>query len=128
MRQNISAGDPNEDFYGYSRAVRVGNHVHVSGTTAQHPYVEGCDAYVQAKNAFDIIRQALVDCGTSMDSVVRTVTYITDMEDGALVAQAHSEEFDNIRPAATLVEVSALDDPARKVEIEVYAIISSPTS
>lgn len=124
MRINVSSGDPFEDVYGYSRAVRVGDHVHVSGTTAQNPFVEGCDTYVQAKNAIEIIEQALIEAGTSLVSVVRTVTYVTNMADASLVAKAHLEAFASVRPAATIVEVSALDDPARTVEIEAYAICS----
>ncbi|MDW3179093.1 MAG: RidA family protein [Acidimicrobiia bacterium] len=127
MRTNISSGDPFEDIYGYSRAVRVGDHVHVSGTTAQEPFVEGCDTYVQAKNALDIIEQALVDVGASFADVVRTVTYVTDIADLHLAAWAHLEAFGDIRPTATIVEVSALDDPARTIEIEVYAICSTPS-
>ncbi len=128
MRINISSGDPFESVYGYSRAVRVGDHVHVSGTTAQPPFVKGCDSYVQAKNALQIIEQALIEAGTSFTSVVRTVTYVTDMADASLVAKAHLEAFEAVRPAATLVEVSALDDPARKVEIEAYATCSPQES
>ena len=122
MRQNISSGDPFEEVFGYSRAVRVGNHIHVSGTTAQAPFVEGCDTYLQAKNALDIIEDALLRARSSLADVVRTVTYITDMGDADLVARAHLEAFADVRPASTLVQVAALDDPARTVEIEVYAI------
>lgn len=122
MRTNISSGDPFEDVYGYSRAVRVGDHIHVSGTTAQDPFVTGCDAYVQATNAIEIIAQALTDAGADLGSVVRTVAYVTNMDDATLVAKAHLEAFREVRPAATIVEVSALDDPERTVEIEVYAI------
>ncbi len=122
MRLNISSGDPYEAEYGYSRAVRVGNHTHVSGTTAQDPFVEGCDTYVQASNAFDIIERALIEAGTSFASVVRTVTYVTSMDDAPLVARAHLERFEHVMPASTIVQVAALDDPARTIEIEVYAI------
>ncbi len=126
MSNTISSGDPFEAVYGYSRAVRVGEHVHVSGTTAQAPFVEGCDTYVQAKNALDIIEQALIDAGATLADVVRTVTYVTDIADLHLAAWAHLEAFGEIRPAATIVEVSALDDPARTIEIEVYAICTAP--
>ena len=125
MRQTISSGDPFEAIYGYSRAVRVGDHVHVSGTTAQAPFVDGCDTYVQAKNALEIIERALAEAGTDLPSVVRTVPYVTDMADVNLVARAHFEAFEHVRPASTIVQVSALDDPARTVEIEVYAICSA---
>lgn len=122
MRTTISSGDPFEDVFGYSRAIRVGDHIHVSGTTAQPPFVEGCDTYTQSKNALDIIEQALTAADAGLTDVVRTVTYITNMADADQVARAHLEAFADVRPASTLVEVSALDDPARTVEIEVYAI------
>ncbi len=124
MRTHISSGDPFEDVYGYSRAVRVGNTIHVSGTTAQPPNVEGCDTYQQAKGALRIIAEALEEAGASLASVVRTVTYVTNMADMNLVARAHLEAFADVKPAATIVEVSALDDPLRTVEIEAYAIVS----
>ena len=125
MRVLVGSGDPYEEIYGYSRAVRVGDHVHVSGTSAQPPFIEGCDSYVQAKSALNIIEQALKDVGTDLSAVVRTVAYVTDIADIPLVARAHLEAFEKIRPASTIVEVSALDDPARTVEIEAYAICSS---
>ena len=124
MRTNISSGDPFEDVFGYSRAVRVGNTIHVSGTTAQPPNVEGCDSYLQAKDALRIIAEALEEAGASLASVVRTVAYVNDMADMNLVARAHIEAFADVKPAATIVEVSALDDPLRTVEIEAYAIVS----
>ncbi len=122
MRRTVSSGGPYEDVYGYSRAVRVGGHVHVSGTTARAPHLAEGDTYQQAVAALEIIGAALDECGSSLSSVVRTVTYVTDMGDADLVARAHSEVFGAVRPAATLVEVSRLLDPAMKVEIEVYAI------
>ncbi len=122
MRLNIASGDKSESVYGYSRAVRVGSHIHVSGTTAQDPFVEGCDTYVQAKNALDIIEQALAEAGTTFASVVRTVAYVTDIGDEPLVARAHFEAFEHVMPASTIVQVAALDHPARTIEIEVYAI------
>ena len=121
MRTNVPSGGPFEDRYGYSRAVRVGNQVHVSGTTARDPHLDGTDAYQQAKAALEIVEEALRAAGSSLDAVVRTVTYVTDIGDTDLVARAHREAFERIRPAATLVEVSRLIDPRMKVEIEVYA-------
>ena len=126
QRQNITSGDPFENAYGYSRAVRVGEHIFVSGTTAQDPFVHECDTYVQATNALSIITKALEEAGASLQDVVRTVTYVTDMSDLDLAARAHSEAFGNVRPASTIVEVSALDDPARTVEIEAHAFVSAP--
>lgn len=115
MRRNIGSGSPYEDVFGYSRAVRVGNTVHVSGT--------GADAERQARSALAVIEQSLAEAGASVADVVRTVTYVTDIADMELVARAHHELFGEVRPAATLVEVSALIDPAFKVEIEAYAIV-----
>jgi len=122
MRRNVSSGGPFEDVYGYSRAVRVADQVHVSGTTAQPPHLERADAYQQAVAALAIIEKALREAGSSMAAVVRTVTYVTDIADAELVARAHREVFGEVRPAATLVEVSRLLDPRMKVEIEVYAV------
>ncbi len=121
MRQNISSGNPFEDVYGYCRAVRVGDTVHVAGTTATPPHVEGCDAGQQAASALAIIGDALAQAGASWSDVVRTVTYVTDIADADLVAAAHHDIFAEIRPAASLVQVCALLDPELKVEIEVYA-------
>ncbi|MFD5922798.1 Rid family hydrolase [Kitasatospora sp. NPDC058201] len=122
LRRIVSSGGPFEDVYGYSRAVRVGGQVHVSGTTAQPPHLDGVDAYEQAKAALAIIEAALREAGSSMAAVVRTVTYVTDMTDAELVARAHREAFAQVRQAATLVEVSRLLGPQMKVEIEVYAV------
>lgn len=122
MRRNVSSGGPFEDQYGYSRAVRAGGQVHVSGTTARDPHLDGTDAYQQAKAALAIVEEALREAGSSMDAVVRTVMYVTDIGDADLVARAHREAFDRIRPAATLVQVSGLLDPRMKVEIEAYAV------
>lgn len=118
----MSSGGAFEDVYGYCRAVRVGDHIHVSGTTARDPHLDGCDAYDQAKAALAIIEDALREAGSSTAAVVRTVTYVTDMADLELVARAHQEAFGEVQPAATLVGVSALVDPRMKVEIEAYAI------
>src|SRR5204863_6927358 len=106
-RQNVASGYPFEDAYGYSRAVRVGNQVFVSGTTARPPELGG-DAYVQAKAALAIIADALVKTGAGMQHVVRTVVYVTDMADFQHVVRAHSEAFDQIRSVSTLVRVGAL--------------------
>jgi enamine deaminase RidA (YjgF/YER057c/UK114 family) len=121
-RQNISSDYAFEDVYGYSRTVRVGNHVFVSGTTARPPQLDG-DAYVQAKAALAIIADALTKAGAGMQHVVRTVTYVTDLGDIQHVARAHSEAFDKVRPAGTLVQVAALTPTSARVEIEATAII-----
>ena len=122
-RKNISSQSPFEPVFGYSRAVRVGNQIHVAGTTAQPPHDQG-DAYEQAAAALRIIRKALVEAGADFKDVVRTVVYVTDMAahaDG--VTRAHGEMFGDIRPASTLVAVTALLRPELVVEIEAYAIV-----
>lgn len=124
-RVNVSSAGPFEDVFGYCRAVRVGPHVHVAGTTPQPPDVAGCDAYVQARAALRIVESALADAGAAVADVVRTVTYVTDMDDALLVAKAHKEVFGDIRPAATMVEVSRLLGDDVKVEIEAYAIVAA---
>ena len=121
-RQNVSSGYAFEDIYGYSRAVRVGNQVFVSGTTARPPQLDG-DAYLQAKAALAIIADALAKTGAGMQQVVRTVVYVIDMADTQHVARAHSEVFDQIRPVSTLVQVNALTPASARVEIEATAII-----
>jgi enamine deaminase RidA (YjgF/YER057c/UK114 family) len=122
-RQNISSGGPYEAPYGYSRAVRVGNQVHVAGTCAQPPNVEGVDAYSQALDALHTIANALSEAGASMTDVVRTRIYVVNINDTDDVMRAHGEKFGDIRPTATLVQVVALIDPNLLVEIEAYAII-----
>jgi len=122
MRQVVSSGGPFEQRYGYSRAVRVGNQVHVAGTAATDPHLDGTDAYQQARAVLAVIETALRELGSGIGAVVRTVTYVTDLADLELVARAHREVFGQVRPAATLVEVSRLVDPRMKVEIEAYAV------
>lgn len=124
-RRQVSTGGPFEDRYGYCRAVRVGDHVHVAGTTAQPPHVDGCDAEEQARAAIGIIADALARVDASLADVVRTVTYVTDIADMEAVARAHREAFGGIGPVATLVEVSALALPEYLVEIEAYAIVDT---
>ncbi|MGY8684861.1 RidA family protein [Bradyrhizobium sp. UFLA05-153] len=121
-RQNISSGYAFEDAYGYSRAVRVGNQVFVSGTTARPPELGG-DAYMQAKAALATIANALAKTGAGMQHVVRTVVYVIDMADTQHIVRAHSEAFDQIRPASTLVQVAGLTPASARVEIEATAII-----
>jgi len=122
MRVNIASGGDFEDVYGYCRAVRVGDHVHVAGTTARDPHLDGASMYEQARSALSIIEAALVEAGSSPAAVVRTVTYVTDIAEYEQVARAHRETFGSVRPAATLVQVAALIDPRMTVEIEAYAI------
>lgn len=124
MRRNYSSGGPYEEAFGYSRAVRHGSLVFVSGTCARDPHIEGCDAYEQAMSALDVIADALASAGSSLADVVRTVIYVVDPADVDLVRQAHSETFGAIRPAATMVIVKQLIDPALKVEIQADAVVA----
>jgi len=122
IRTTISSGYPFEDVYGYARAVRVGDHVFVSGTTARPPQLDG-DAYQQMTGAIAIVAAALGEAGAELRHVVRTVVYILDMADAHHIARAHRETFDGSRPASTLVQVAALTPDQARVEIEVTAVI-----
>ena len=126
-RRHTQSASPFESQFGYCRAVRVGNQIIVSGTAAIEPdgSVTDGDAGVQAARCLAIIESALVELGASLRDVVRTRIYLTDVSQYPLVGEAHRAAFGDVRPAATLVEVSALIDPAMLVEIEVDAIIDA---
>ena len=122
-RQKISSGGAYESVFGYSRAVRVGPHLHISGTCAPATH-ERSDAYTQTRAILDVIGKVLAEARMSEADVVRTVVYVRDINDADAVAKAHLETFDAIRPASTLVQVDSMLRPWQKVEIEIYAIES----
>ena len=126
-RQNVSTGGPWEAKIGYSRAVRVGQSVHVSGSSSMTPsgLVGKGDPYAQTIQTLMTIEAALKQAGASLKDVVRTRIYMANMDQWQEVGQAHGEIFGNIRPATTMVEVKRLIDPDMLVEIEADAIISA---
>ena len=124
-RQVVPADSPYVATVGYSRAIRVGPHVHVAGTA---PIMPGeadppTDAYAQAKRCLEIIVAALEEVGAGPEHVVRTRAYLTDVDDWKEVGRAHGEVFGDVRPASAMIVVSSLLDPRWRVEIEVDALV-----
>ncbi|HUB28651.1 MAG TPA: RidA family protein [Terracidiphilus sp.] len=120
-RKNISGGSPYEPIIGFSRAVRVGNSVRVAGTGPVG--AENEDVAGQTRRIFAIAEKALAEAGASFHDVVRTRMYLTHVEDWEAVGRVHGEFFSHIRPAATMVVVAALLNPAWRIEIEFDAVV-----
>ena len=120
-RQNLPGTSPYEPIIGFSRAVRVGNTIHISGTGPVG--ADDADAATQTRKILDIVQPILAQAGATFADVVRTRIYLTHAEDWEIVGRVHGEVFHNIRPAATMVVVSALLNPGWRVEIEFDAVI-----
>lgn len=126
MRINISSGAPWEDKVGYSRAVKIDNVIEISGTApVRNGEVKGESAYAQTKVCLEIIQEALTKAGATLEDVIRTRMFVTDISKWEEFGKAHGEFFANIKPATAMVEVSKLIDPKMLIEIEATAIVQS---
>ena len=127
MRKTVQTGAPWESIAGYSRAIRAGNTIYVTGTTsldANGTLIHKGDAAAQTRRVFEIIAAALDGLGATLDDVVRTRMYVTNIaRDWEAVARVHGEALGHVRPATTMVEVKALIDPDMLVEIEAVAVV-----
>lgn len=125
-RLNIATGAPWEEKVGYSRAVRIGNIVEVSGTVSlkNGQLVGKGDAYAQTKRILEIIEEVLQQAGAKIEDVVRTRMFVTDISQWEAIGKAHGEVFHDIRPATSMIEVSQLIDPDYLLEIEASAVVS----
>ncbi len=124
-RQNIASGTSWEAIVGYSRGVRIGSYIEISGTTAVDgaTFVGEGDVYLQTKFILQKIEKAVIQLGASLQNVIRTRMYVTDISQWEAIAKAHSEVFDKIRPATSMVQVSKLIDDRMLIEIEATAIL-----
>ncbi|WP_132058982.1 RidA family protein [Halorussus amylolyticus] len=126
-RRTISSGTEWEAKVGYSRAVRTGPEIHVSGTTAtdeEGNLVGKNDPYAQTKRALENVERALDEAGARIEDVVRTRMYVTDIEEWEAIGEAHAEVFGEVRPVTSMVEVSRLIDPEMVVEVEAVARVA----
>ncbi|HEX4019824.1 MAG TPA: RidA family protein [Acidobacteriaceae bacterium] len=128
MRRNIAGSSPYEPVIGFSRAVRIGNCVHVSGTGPAGLDTEKADAAAQTRHVLGIVQGVLLQAGAKLEDVVRTRMYLTHAEDWEAVGRVHGEFFGTIRPAATMVVVAKLLDPSWRIEIEADAVLSGEES
>ena len=126
MRQNIAGTSPYEPIIGFSRAVRIGNTIHVSGTGPVG--AEQADADAQTRHVLTIIQKTLEQAGAKLEDVVRTRMYLTHVEDWEAIGRVHGEYFGTVRPATTMVVVAKLLNPAWRVEIEAEAVLPKAES